>query len=52
MQIGNLTGFFAFLALIPFIIIYLRRPKPEDKSVPSLMFLIGERGRSRKRLDT
>lgn len=37
---NNVFGLFALLALIPFIIIYLIRPKPKDKIIPSLMFLI------------
>jgi len=37
---NNIFGLLALSALIPFIIIYLIRPKPKDKIVPSLMFLI------------
>ena len=33
-------GVYALLALIPLIILYLIRPKPKDKVVPSLMFLV------------
>ena len=39
-QILNLTGLLAFLALIPFIIIYLIKPRPEKLKVPSLMFFL------------
>jgi len=35
-------GLAAFALLIPFIIIYLRKPKPTEKIIPSLMFLIKE----------
>ncbi|NQV08549.1 BatA domain-containing protein [Candidatus Woesearchaeota archaeon] len=37
---GNIWGLFALFTLIPFIIVYLIRPKPKDKVIPSLMFLI------------
>ncbi len=40
MLIANTLGLFAFLALIPLIIIYLRRPKPLEKVIPSLMFFM------------
>ncbi|MDD5086144.1 MAG: BatA and WFA domain-containing protein [Candidatus Nanoarchaeia archaeon] len=40
MPIANTLGLFAFLALIPLIIIYLRRPKPLEKVIPSLMFFM------------
>ncbi len=40
MQLANTLGLYAFLSLIPLIIIYLRRPKPVEKIIPSLMFLI------------
>ena len=40
MQLANTLGMYAFLSLIPLIIIYLRKPKPVEKIIPSLMFLI------------
>ncbi len=40
MQLANTFGLYAFLSLIPLIIIYLRKPKPVEKIIPSLMFLI------------
>ncbi len=40
MQLANTLGLYAFLSLIPLIIIYLRKPKPVEKIIPSLMFLI------------
>ena len=40
MQLANTLGLYAFLSLIPLIIIYLRKPKPVEKVIPSLMFLI------------
>ena len=40
MQLANILGLYAFLSLIPLIIIYLRKPKPVEKIIPSLMFFI------------
>lgn len=40
MPLANTLGLYAFLSLIPLIIIYLRKPKPVEKIIPSLMFLI------------
>lgn len=39
-EFGNQLGWFAFLALVPLIIVYLIRPKPTLLKVPSLMFFI------------
>lgn len=44
MPFKNPAGLYALLALIPFIILYLRRPKPKEKTIPSLMFFMKERG--------
>ncbi len=44
MPFKNPAGLYALLALIPFILIYLRRPKPKEKTIPSLMFFMRERG--------
>ena len=33
-------GLLALLSLIPFLILHLRRPKPKDQVIPSLMFII------------
>ena len=38
--VENLLALFAFLALIPLIIIYLIKPKPTKQAVPSLMFFV------------
>ncbi len=52
--VGNLNFSFdrawlyALLVLIPYIIIYLTKPKPRKKTVPSLMFLMTVQGRMRK----
>lgn len=48
MGFENTIGLFALLSLIPFIILYLRRPKPQDRTIPSLMFLIKEKKTSTK----
>ncbi len=42
MGIGNTLGLYGFLALIPFILIYLFKPKPVNKTIPSLMFFMRE----------
>ena len=42
MPFGNMLGLYALLALIPFIIIYLIRPRLKEKIIPSLMFLLKE----------
>ncbi|MBI2580694.1 BatA domain-containing protein [Candidatus Woesearchaeota archaeon] len=44
MPFKNPAGLYALLALVPFIILYLRRPKPKEKTIPSLMFFIKEGG--------
>ncbi|MFH1134283.1 MAG: VWA domain-containing protein [Nanoarchaeota archaeon] len=41
----NTAGVFAFLSLIPFILIYLIRPKPKDKVMSSLLFILKSEGR-------
>jgi len=38
--LGNTAGAIAFSALIPFLIIYLIRPKPKVMEIPSLMFFL------------
>lgn len=44
----NPYGLLALLALIPFIILYLIRPKPKDKIIPSLMFLLAKERRMKE----
>ncbi len=39
-------GLLALIGVAIFIILYLRRPKPQDKIIPSLMFIIQEKKRS------
>lgn len=41
------VGKYAFLALIPLIILYLIRPKPRDVVIPSLMFIMKLTGKSK-----
>ena len=48
MGFENTAGFLALLSLIPFIILYLRRPKPQDRIIPSLMFILQNKKTSRQ----
>ena len=48
MAFENTAGFLALLSLIPFIILYLRRPKPQDRIIPSLMFILQNKKTSRQ----
>ncbi|GEM_PF-460154 len=41
-------GLWALIAVAVFVILYLRRPKPQDKIIPSLMFIIQENKRSKQ----
>ncbi len=41
-------GLWALAAVAVFIILYLRRPKPQDKVIPSLMFILQDNKRSRQ----
>ncbi len=47
MQFAWEAGLYALLSLVPFIIIYLIRPKPKTLEVPSLMFFIKATGRNK-----
>jgi hypothetical protein len=42
----NPTGAYALLALIPFLILYIVRPKPKKVIIPSLMFFIKDKNKS------
>ena len=44
----NMWGLYAFSALIPLIIVYLIKPKPIEKIIPSLMFIIREKKLTKK----
>ena len=48
MAFNNLAGLYALLALIPFILIYLIRPKSFERVIPSLMFIMREKNKFRK----
>lgn len=48
MGFENIYGLYALLALIPFIILYLRRPQPLERVIPSLMFLMKEEKSTRQ----
>ncbi len=41
-------GLLALIAVAVFIILYLRRPKPQDKIIPSLMFIMQDNKRSKQ----
>ena len=47
MGFGNNAGLWALLGLVPFILIYLRKPRPKEKVIPSLMFLMADRKKSK-----
>ncbi|MFH1400902.1 MAG: BatA and WFA domain-containing protein [Nanoarchaeota archaeon] len=42
----NPGGLIAILILVPFVLLYLIRPKPQKKVIPSLMFLMKDKGQS------
>lgn len=44
-HIGSILGLFALLSLVPLILLYLIRPKPQEIQVPSLMFFMKSTGR-------
>jgi len=48
MPFANTLGLIALASLIPFIILYLRKPKPVDRIIPSLMFLIKNKKTSKQ----
>ena len=41
-------GLWALISVAVFIILYLRRPKPQDKIIPSLMFIMQDNKRSKQ----
>ncbi|MFO8016136.1 MAG: BatA and WFA domain-containing protein [Candidatus Woesearchaeota archaeon] len=49
MYLGNPAGIWALLGILALIIIYLIRPRPKDMTVPSLMFLMKERGLAKRK---
>ena len=48
MQFDNPFGFYALLSLAVLIISYLIKPKPLDVKIPSVMFLMHEKGTKQK----
>ena len=48
MQFANQLGLLALLSIIPFILLYLRKPKPIEKIIPSLMFLVKDKKVSKR----
>ncbi|MBU0536030.1 MAG: BatA and WFA domain-containing protein [Nanoarchaeota archaeon] len=48
MEFGFSLGAWAFTSLVVLLIIYLIRPRPKDMTIPSLMFIIKESGKSIK----
>ena len=48
MEFLNVLGFWALLSLIPFVLLYLRKPKPKDRTIPSLMFLVKDLNQSKQ----
>ncbi|MFH1054308.1 MAG: VWA domain-containing protein [Candidatus Woesearchaeota archaeon] len=47
-SILNSIGIYAFIFLVPFILLYLIKPKTVTKTIPSLMFFLKEQKKSRK----
>ncbi len=45
---GRPFGLVALIGVLIFIILYLRRPKPQDKIIPSLMFIMQDNKRSKQ----
>ena len=46
--IDNPLGLYALIGLLILILIYLIRPKPIQKTIPSLIFLTKDKGKSKK----
>ena len=44
----RLLGLWALMGVVIFVILYLRRPKPQDKVIPSLMFIMKDNKRSKQ----
>ncbi len=47
-QFGNQIGWYGFASLLILALLYLMRPKPIEKSIPSLMFFMREKGFSKR----
>ena len=48
MGFENTFGLIALASLIPFILLWLRKPKPVDRVIPSLMFILENKKRSKQ----
>ena len=48
MVFNNLVGLYALIALVPFILIYLIKPKSFERVIPSLMFIMQEKRKFKK----
>ncbi|MDP6600134.1 MAG: BatA and WFA domain-containing protein [Candidatus Woesearchaeota archaeon] len=48
MPFANTLGLIALASLIPFIILYLRKPRPQDRIIPSLMFILQNKKTSKQ----
>jgi len=48
MGFTNTLGLIALVSLIPFIILYLRKPRPQDRVIPSLMFILQNKKTSKQ----
>ncbi len=48
MQFDNLIGFYAFTGLVALILVYMIKPKAVDVKIPSLMFLMKQKGTRQK----
>ncbi len=47
MPFERIMAAWAFLSLLPLILLYLRKPKPTEQTIPSLMFFMREKGITR-----
>ncbi|MBT4824512.1 VWA domain-containing protein [Candidatus Woesearchaeota archaeon] len=47
-HIDNKIGLYALIGIVVMFIIYLIRPKPLHKTIPSLIFLVKDKGKSKK----
>ncbi len=48
LQFANHLGWYAFIAILVLILLYLIRPKPKDTTIPSLMFFIKNSGMTKQ----
>ncbi|MBI4438760.1 BatA domain-containing protein [Candidatus Woesearchaeota archaeon] len=48
LQFANPPGWYALASILALVLLYLMRPKPQEKSIPSLMFFMLEKGFNKK----